>query len=114
MFDLCLSWNVFEQFNNILVEFNRNIDSKISDEFVNMKFYDFLFSYASGLLEPLNVGKDFPTYQPWKNFSEIVSAGFAKDMEATIVAVLSHLTGYLIIVFILSGLFFLGSERYIS
>jgi len=114
MFDLCLSWNVFEPSYNILVEFNRNIESKISDEFVNMKFYDFLCSYASGLWERLNVGEDFPTYQPWKNSSEIVSAGFAKDMEATIVAVLSHLTGYLIIVFILSGLFFLGSERYIS
>jgi hypothetical protein len=42
------------------------------------------------------------------------SAGFAKDMETTIVTVLSHLTGYLIIVFILSGFFVLGSERYIS
>ena len=87
------------------------IESKISDKFVNIKFYDFLCSYASGLWECLNVGDDFPTYQPLKNSSEIVSAGFAKDMEATIIAVLSHLTGYLIIVFILSGLFFLGSER---
>jgi len=71
----------------------------------------FLCSYASGLWERLKVGADFPTYQPWKNSSEIVSAGFAKDMEATIVAVFSYLTGYLIIVCILSGLFFLGSER---
>ncbi len=66
MFDLCLSWNVFEPFYNVLVEFNRNIESKISDEFVNMKFYDFLCSYASGLWERLNVGEDFPTYQPWR------------------------------------------------